>query len=158
MGSQRARSVTAAELRYAILAVQREGNRRLAAALAPLEVSPAQAEVLVVLGEHGPLTLKGLGSLLVCESGSPSRLVDALVRRGIVDRIDNPMDRRQILLQLTKEGRRLLPEISAVEAEIDASLAHAFDKDLSAEMGERMRLFLAGTNTGDALQRRFPHE
>lgn len=158
MGSGRVRSVTAAEVRYAILAVQREGNRRLASALAHLDLSPAQAEVLVVLGEHGPLTLKGLGSLLVCESGSPSRLVDVLVRRGVVDRVDNPMDRRQILLQLTKSGRRLLPDIRAVEEGIDASLSHVFEEGISAEMVERMRRFLTGTNTGDALQRRFPQE
>jgi hypothetical protein len=57
----------AEELRYLILAIQREGNRLLAAELRPLGVTPSQAEVLRVLRDHGPLTLSALGGLLVAE-------------------------------------------------------------------------------------------
>ena len=63
----------AEELRYLVLAIQREGNRLLAAELKPLGITPSQAEVLRVLRDHGPLTLNALGGLLVCEtSNSPS--------------------------------------------------------------------------------------
>lgn len=41
----------AEELRYLILAIQREGNRLLAAELRPLGVTPSQAEVLRVLSD-----------------------------------------------------------------------------------------------------------
>jgi hypothetical protein len=75
------------ELRYLVLAIQREGNRLLAAELRPLGITPSQAEVLRVLRDHGPLTLNALGDLLVCETGnSPSRLVDRLVAQGLVKR------------------------------------------------------------------------
>lgn len=147
--------VGAPELRYAILAAQREGNRQIALALAPLHVTPSQAEVILVLGEYGPITLKGLGGLLVCETGSPSRLVDTLVKRDLVDRIDNPMDRRQVLLQLTKEGRKLRPLIEAAESAIDQSLRDAFGDDLLRDVVERTRAFLGGSNAGAALARRF---
>ena len=143
------------ELRYAILAAQREGNRQLALALAPLRVTPSQAEVIMVLGEYGPITLRGLGGLLVCETGSPSRLVDSLVKRDLVDRVDNPMDRRQVLLQLTKEGRGLRPQIQTAEAAIDQSLRDAFGDDLLHNIVQRTRAFLRGSNTGAALARRF---
>src|SRR5512132_4399231 len=77
----------AEELRYLVLAIQREGNRLLAAELKPLGITPSQAEVLRVLRDHGPLTLNALGGLLVCETGnSPSRLVDRLVARGLIQR------------------------------------------------------------------------
>lgn len=61
--------------------VSREAVPRLLAAdLRPLGVTPSQAEVLRVLADHQPLTLIGLGELLICETGgSPSRLVDRLV-------------------------------------------------------------------------------
>ncbi|MGH3837690.1 MAG: MarR family transcriptional regulator [Pseudonocardiaceae bacterium] len=76
---------TAEELRYLILAIQREGNRVLAADLRPLGLTPSQAEVLRVLADFQPLTLTGLGELLVCEHGTnPSRLVDRLVSAGLV--------------------------------------------------------------------------
>ncbi|QLD10975.1 MarR family winged helix-turn-helix transcriptional regulator [Microbacterium oleivorans] len=149
------RSTTAAELRYAILAAQREGNRLLAAQLKPLDVTPSQAEVITVLGERGPLTLKGLGELLVCETGSPSRLVDSLVRRGIVDRVDNPTDRREVLLELTADGQKLRPRVAKAEASINDALLDAFGDDGVAAVAAKARDFLAGSNAGAALERRF---
>ena len=67
-------------VRYLVLAAQREGSRRLTRDLRQIRLTPSQSEVLRILGDHGPLSLTGLGELLVCESGrNPSRLVDRLV-------------------------------------------------------------------------------
>ena len=85
---------TAEELRYLVLAAELEGKRLLAQQLRPLGLTPSQAEVLRVLADHAPLSLNGLGSLLVCESGSsPSRLVERVVARGLVDRRPGATDR-----------------------------------------------------------------
>ena len=106
----------AEELRYLILAIQRESNRLLAAELRPLGVTPSQAEVLRVLSDHQPLTLTALGELLVCETGnSPSRLVDRLVAQGLVQRDTDSHDRRYVTLVLTADGTRLSRQISLVE-------------------------------------------
>ena len=65
---------TAEELRYLILAIQRAGNRVLAAGLRPLGLTPSQGEVIRVLLDYQPLTLSALGELLICEHGNnPSR-------------------------------------------------------------------------------------
>ncbi|GHO47983.1 hypothetical protein [Ktedonospora formicarum] len=71
------------ELRYLILAAQREGNRMFTEALRPLNLTSSQAEVLRVLQERQPLSLVALGSMLICEGGSPSRLVNGLVEGAI---------------------------------------------------------------------------
>jgi DNA-binding MarR family transcriptional regulator len=106
----------AEELRYLVLAIQREGNRLLAAELKPLGITPSQAEVLRVLRDHGPLTLNALGGLLVCETGnSPSRLVDRLVAQGLIQRDIDKDDRRYLALSLTKQGRALCRRIVAAE-------------------------------------------
>ncbi|HEY9390040.1 MAG TPA: MarR family transcriptional regulator [Mycobacteriales bacterium] len=106
----------AEELRYLILAIQREGNRLLAADLRPLGLTPSQAEVLRVLADRQALTLSGLGELLVCEAGhNPSRLVDRLVTAGLVDRQADRNDRRHVRLSLTDEGARLAERVAVVE-------------------------------------------
>lgn len=106
----------AEELRYLILAIQREGNRLLAAELRPLGVTPSQAEVICVLRDHGPLTLSALGGLLICETGnSPSRLVDRLVALGLIQRDTDPDDRRYLALNLTTEGTALSSRITTAE-------------------------------------------
>ncbi|WP_051021274.1 MarR family winged helix-turn-helix transcriptional regulator [Nocardia araoensis] len=106
----------AEELRYLVLAVQREGNRMLAAELRPLGLTPSQAEVLRVLADYQPLTLAGLGELLVCETGgSPSRLVDRLVAMELIQRESATDDRRRIMLSLTPAGEQLASQVADVE-------------------------------------------
>ncbi len=104
------------QLRYRVLAVQRDGNRTLASLLKPVGVTPAQAEVLRVLGDAPePLTLSGIGERLVCEPGSPSRLVTSLVGAGLVVRSAHPSDARASTLELTADGRERASRVAAVE-------------------------------------------
>src|SRR6266581_8813282 len=103
------------ELRYLILAAQREGNRFLAKALRPLRLTPSQAEVLRVLQEHEPLSLIALGDLLVCESGSPSRLVNGLVEADLVKRVPSATNGRMVTLTLTAKGEEMATRVGAVE-------------------------------------------
>jgi DNA-binding MarR family transcriptional regulator len=103
------------EFRYLVLAVQREGNRLLARRLRTAGLTPSQAEVLRVLQDRAPLMLSDLGELLVCETGtSPSRLVDRLVRAGLVSR-EVGTDRRSVTLRLTGEGERKVRQVEDAE-------------------------------------------
>src|SRR6185437_670755 len=115
--------IPAEEFRYLILALQREGNRLLAAGLRPLQLTPSQAETLRVLADHQPLTLTGLGELLVCETGdNPSRLVDRLVKADLIRREPDPADRRHVSLTLTPAGTRLARKVAAVEARLHQAI------------------------------------
>src|SRR5829696_7232423 len=107
----------AEELRYLFLAVQREGNRALTDALSPLELTPAQAEVLQVLNQYPLLTLIELGERLVCETGSPSRLVSSMVEKGLVQKTTSEVDRRASQLRLTARALELMPRLNAIDAQ-----------------------------------------
>jgi len=146
---------TAEELRYLILAIQREGNRILAAELRPLGVTPSQAEVLRVLADHQPLTLLALGELLVCETGgSPSRLVDRLVTAGLVRREPDPVDRRQVTLSLTNQGRRTARQITRAEERLyDVIDAHTEGQPVDQAL-MLLRALAAAFPAGAALARR----
>jgi DNA-binding MarR family transcriptional regulator len=145
----------AEELRFLILAAQREGNRLLGQALRPLGITSSQAEVLRILEEHQPLTLTGLGELLICESGNnPSRLVDRLTAGGLVDRQVSALDRRHIELSLTEEGGRLARRIAEIEDDLYRSIdAAAGGHDLDEVTGF-LRAFVEGLPAGQALARR----
>jgi MarR family transcriptional regulator, organic hydroperoxide resistance regulator len=104
------------QIRFLILAAQREGNRQLAQTLRPLGITPSQGEVLRLLADRQPLTLSGLGELLVCESGTnPSRLVDRLVAAGLVKRVEAWQDRRTVTLTLTSDGAQVAEQVAKVE-------------------------------------------
>ena len=113
----------AEQVRYLILAAQREGNRRLIADLKPLSLTPAQAEVLRILGENPALTLTGVGEMLVCDSGTnPSRIVDRLVEAGLVDRSPAVEDRRQLRLTLTAAGEDSERAVREIEDSLYADI------------------------------------
>jgi len=142
------------ELRFLILGAQREGSRALTAALAPLELTAAQAEVVRCLADTGPISLKALGELLVCESGSPSRLVDTLVNRDIVERREDSTDRRQVVLMLTAQGKKLDRAVRKVEDAMYAQIGAQLGGDGVAAALQLLRPMLAGSLPGNAIARR----
>lgn len=142
-------------LRYLVLAAQREGNLRLARELRGLTLTPSQAELLRVLADREPLTLTGLGELLICESGTnPSRLVDRLVLAGLVRRVTASGDRREVTLTLTPAGRAAEQGVRAVEERLYADLdAASAGLDLGPTI-DLMRRLVDGQPSGAALERR----
>lgn len=147
---------TAEQLRYLILATQREGNRQLSAMLSEIGVTPAQSEVLRIIADHGPLALGELGDMLVCDTGtSPSRIVDRLVAADLVHRTPSEHDRRQVRLTLTPQGRDKANRVAEIEnqlydlldrasegTDIDAFIAflHAFTRQAPAGLALANRL------------------
>ncbi|WP_114149510.1 MarR family winged helix-turn-helix transcriptional regulator [Glycomyces xiaoerkulensis] len=155
MNPNRTRS-KATEFRYLVLAAQREGNRWLTQGLREHGLTPSQAEVLTVLADDEPLTLADLGRYLVCETGSPSRLVDAMVRKGLVTREPDPVDRRVVLLRLTPSGRELVERVEANDERIDSLLEEAIGTEELAAASHALRRLIDGTLSGQKVERRFP--
>jgi DNA-binding MarR family transcriptional regulator len=144
------------ELRYLVLAAQRDGNRMLAAALRPLGLTPAQAEVVAVLACAGrPLTVREVGDLLVCEPGSPSRLVSSLVEAGLVARAPHPADARASALELTPKGRTVAGRVREVDErfhdELRARVGSRRDSEAAARV---LRRIASGGASAAALERR----
>ena len=106
------------EFALSVKAIQRELERRMNEAMAPLGLTAAQADALVVIGQAGPLSLKELGELLIAEAGHPSRLVDRLVEAGLVERRAAGDDRRRVELTLTRRGRGLERRIVRARDEV----------------------------------------
>lgn len=143
------------ELRYLVLGAQREGARALAELLRPAGLTAAQAEVIAVLRDASrPLTLREVGERLVCETGSPSRLVASVVAAGLVERSERSSDRRAVELSLTAEGRRAARQVADAEQRLhDALSAPLSDRDIAAIV-RALRKLVKGRLAGDALARR----
>lgn len=66
--------------------------------------------VLSRLDRMGPLTTSGLAAGERMRPQSMAQTVADLEKEGFVDRRADPVDRRQIMVELTKRGRRLLED------------------------------------------------
>ena len=92
-------------------------------------LSPEQWFVLVRISERGPVKQVDLAEPVLGDPPNVSRLVDALVERGLVQRAPDPADRRRWAVSLTPEGRerteRLLGHTVAERERVFAGLSEA---------------------------------
>jgi DNA-binding MarR family transcriptional regulator len=114
--------------------------------------------VLRVLQDHEPLSLIALGDLLVCETGSPSRLVQGLVEDGLVERIPSSTDKRMVTLNLTRPGREMAANVGALESQFYEANARLLEGVPLPEILAFLWRFIEGKPAGLALVRRTGRE
>jgi DNA-binding MarR family transcriptional regulator len=143
------------EFRYLVLASQREGARALAMALKVHDLTPSQAEAIAVLRDAGrPLTVREIGQRLVCEGGSPSRLMGTLTHKGFVESTVGSADRRTTLLALTSAGIEAARTVSQIEQDLYGTLRLILDDDQVVAVLPVLRSLVEQLPAGQALQRR----
>jgi DNA-binding MarR family transcriptional regulator len=78
-------------------------------------LTPSQYHVLNVLWEGEAMPLKDLAQASGCTRATMTGLIDVLERKGLVQRIPNPVDRRSLLASLTEEGKALQKETPSLQ-------------------------------------------
>jgi DNA-binding MarR family transcriptional regulator len=89
---------------YDFFMAARRARGRAASDPSPDGLSLAQYHVLEPLGS-GPRTNRELAESAGISAPTVTRMVDGLLQRGLVTRIDDPLDRRAVVISLTEEGR-----------------------------------------------------
>lgn len=109
-----------------------------------LEASPADRYYMVMQVIHQadrPFTQQTLGDFLNVDKVSMVRIMDHLVARTLVERVNNPTDRREKFVVLTEKGKKAMKEITEGVAEVNARALDGFSEgeiDLLYAMLERM--------------------
>jgi DNA-binding MarR family transcriptional regulator len=75
-------------------------------------VTLTQFRTLVVLRAHGPARLNRLSELLRVNASTALRTVDRLIVAGLVERRENAEDRREVVIELTDRGRRIVDDVT----------------------------------------------
>ena len=104
------------------------------------EVSVTQYRALAALAQRGPRNASVLAEELVVGRPAATKLVDRLVRRGLIRRRKHPADRRQVILEVTDRGREIVRAVqqcrrrrlARVLAELDPSAREALVRDMPA--------------------------
>jgi DNA-binding MarR family transcriptional regulator len=74
-------------------------------------VTLPQLRVLVMIASHGPQNLGSVAAALGVHPSNATRLCERLVVAGLVDRADDPQDRRFLRLVLTGAGHDLVERV-----------------------------------------------
>ncbi|QHT66302.1 MarR family transcriptional regulator [Rhodocytophaga rosea] len=95
----------------------------LSSALKPYGISVQQYNVLRILkGQCSKPAMLGLiQERMMDKMSNATRLVDKLIEKGLVDRKQCPMNRRQVDIVITKEGLALIEKIQPALNKIDHS-------------------------------------
>lgn len=97
------------------LSLKRETSRMLQ----EFELTPEQFSLIAELDKQDNITQKELADLTEREQTTVTKIVDKLVKKGLVTRGHDPHDRRAIRLQITAEGRELVKDIKPKIEEIE---------------------------------------
>ena len=113
-GNDTTSSEGADELVSALLTASRALVGVSARSLAQVEdaVTITQFRTLVVLEGHGDTRLNQLAERLGVTPSTALRMVDRLIAAQLVTREENKADRREVLIALTREGARLVREVT----------------------------------------------
>lgn len=74
-------------------------------------VTVPQLRVMMMIATRGAMNLAGVAAGLAVSPSNASRICDRLLKVGMVDRRDDPADRRNIALTLTAEGQDLIDRV-----------------------------------------------
>ncbi len=89
--------------------------------------------ILAVLGERGPQRLVDLAVLTSIDVSTLSRTIGSMVRRGFVTRGVAPDNRREVVISLTAEGRKISTKPVPMAVRYEQSLTSGLSaKDLAA--------------------------
>jgi DNA-binding MarR family transcriptional regulator len=77
------------------------------------EVTLTQYRSLVVLASRGPQSMAALAEAVAVTPATASRMCDRLVKKGLIRRRSDRLDRRAVRLALTEMGRHLIDAVSA---------------------------------------------
>ncbi len=90
--------------------------------------------------ETAPLTTMSLARILNVQWATVVRTVSALEEDGLVERIENPEDRRSSTLHLTPEGRRLTLQIPTYMDPVRRDILKDFDDQSLGNLVEMLGL------------------
>lgn len=133
----------AQELVTAVLTASRVLVSVSARSLAGVEdtVTVTQFRTLVVLDARGELNLSGLAALLDVTPSTALRMIDRLLVADLVTRRDNPANRREVLLGLTKEGQRIVAKVTSKRRAEIAKIVTAMPNARRSELVAALRAF-----------------
>ena len=99
-------------------------------------------KVLGILNGKGPIRAGELATLCTSSPSAMSEVIEGLSAEGLVRRVDDPTDRRAVVVALTAQGQT---ELGRVGDLMSAALVKLFD-GLTAEQRSRLRSAVADLN------------
>ncbi|MGW7486368.1 MarR family winged helix-turn-helix transcriptional regulator [Streptomyces sp. NPDC054786] len=105
------------------------------------KVTLPQFRLLVVLSVHGAVNLSTVAELLGVNPSTAMRMIDRLAAADLADRRANPENRRETMIRLTKDGRRIVEEVMARRRKEISAIVSRMDPAQGSALVEALTAF-----------------
>lgn len=116
-----------------------------------MNLSLPECRVIGITAGYGTVSFKRVASDANLEKSYASRVVSALVERGIMEKLVNPSDSRSVLLQLTEYGHGIHEQTYALALKLNARLQAPFRRKQTDEFVAFLGTLERQLTRGDAL-------
>ncbi len=113
-------------------AVRRRLKHAVQARLAPYRLTIQQFWVILVLLEQGPMSLHPLSQQVWMDDPTASRVVKAMVARGLLHTQPDPRHGRRIVISLAPQAKTLAEDLQAMAQEVRAGVAAGLSPEQQA--------------------------
>jgi DNA-binding MarR family transcriptional regulator len=118
-------------------------DARLDKALRPLGLNVTRHRAIAVIALLEPCTMSELADLSAIDRTTMTRIVDQLVARGWTERATPSADRRQVVLNLTPEGRSVYAKALKIIGEVNRVALAGLPEDALRTMTRAQQSILA---------------
>jgi DNA-binding MarR family transcriptional regulator len=108
--------------------VTRELRTLVETQLAPLGLTSQQAALLLMAGRSASSPAQ-VAAEIGTDTAGMTRLLDRLERKGLVRRVRHPDDRRSVVIEVTEQGRALVPKLPPIFGRVSQQLFQGFTAD-----------------------------
>lgn len=107
---------------FPLYAASREVIKRYRPYLDAMELTYTQYIVLLVIWEHGTISVRDLGCKLYLDSGTLTPVLKTLEKAGLITRRRSTRDERVLMITITETGLALQEQAQEIPAAIRESL------------------------------------
>ncbi|OUV77290.1 MAG: hypothetical protein CBC90_06695 [Acidimicrobiaceae bacterium TMED130] len=121
---------------WSIMLTAREIRRSFDEVFSDFDLNLSGAALIALIVEHGPLSQSKLGVSLGMGRASAGALVDDLQKRELVQRDEDPADKRVWLVSLTKKGESLATQLEERHSEVREHFPNVVGKEERSQLAD----------------------
>ncbi|MDD5938514.1 MAG: MarR family transcriptional regulator [Clostridiales bacterium] len=116
-------------INYLLTVAQHEVHQNISEKLSQFNITPGQYGVLNCLWQYGSCTPREIAQTLRLENSTISGVLDRMQKRGLIDRVVDPNDRRSVRVITTEEGSSLREDVLRAVDELNAEIGGVYDPE-----------------------------
>ena len=131
-------------INYLLTTAQHSVFQYLNGKLSEYDVTPSQYGVLSCLWQREFATPKQISEILCLETSTISGVLDRMQKKGLIDRVINRNDRREVRVVPTEKGKALEEPISKIIDLFDEEVLKCFTDEEVALLKNQLRTIAEG--------------